>query len=104
MPDTAAPSDRYQLGLLMTLLGLFAGWAGASDIAAHWPILVFGARLCDLMILTSGVLLLTAGVWHLLTRGHKLAPPAVGAVAAGTFALTLFAGVWLGAIPCSSPG
>jgi hypothetical protein len=104
MVNTAAPPNPIQLGLLMILLGLFASWAAGSDIAAHWPVLVFGAKLCDGLILASGVLLLAAGVWHLRMRGARRAPPALGAVAAGTFALTLFAGVLSGAIPCSGPG
>ena len=99
MVKTAAPPNPIQLGFLMILLGLFAGWAGASDIAARWPILVWGARLYDLMIPASGVLLLTAGVWQLLARGRRPAPPALGAAAAGIFASTFFAGAGSGAIP-----
>jgi len=87
----------------MIVLGLFAGWAGGGDILRHWAHLVFGARVCDVLVLVSGVLLLIAGLWHGLTRGKQSAAAAVGSLAAGLFAVTLFTGVLTGAIPCSGP-
>ncbi len=99
-------SDRVKRGTLtfwMIVLGLFAAWAGVSDILRNWTVLVSGARVCDTIILASGILLLAAGGWRLLARGMQRAAARLGAIAAGVFAVTLFVGVWSGAIPCSGP-
>ncbi len=66
--------------------------------------LVFGARLCDVLILASGIILLAAGIWRLAVRGMRRASSALAAVGATGFSATLFLGLWTGAIPCSGLG
>jgi hypothetical protein len=92
---------NYNLVFWLIALGSLAIWAGASDIHLRWSALVPGARICDLLIVTSGVLLCAAAVWILLMR-RMLKPAALlGSAGAGLFAVTLLVGVWSGAIPCS---
>jgi hypothetical protein len=88
----------------LVVTGVLAIWAGTSDILSRWRYLVFGARLCDVLILASGVLLLASGVWQIFFRTGRATAGWIAAGAATTFALTLFGGVWSGAIPCSGPG
>jgi len=88
----------------MIALGLFAMWAAASDILRRWSYLTSGARICDALILASGLLLFTAGAWLFLTREQQAWAAALGSLSAGLFAATMFVGVWSGAIPCSGPG
>jgi hypothetical protein len=96
--------DKATLAFWMIVLGMLATWAGASDIHKRWVALASGARVCDALILASGILLLTAGAWQALSRGRQRASAAIGAVASGAFTATLLLGVWTGAIPCSGPG
>ena len=85
----------------MIALGVLAIWAGGSDMMARWPALVFGARLCDVLILTSGIALLVAGLWQSAARSMFRPSSFLAAGAATGFSATLFLGVWSGAIPCS---
>jgi len=85
-------------------LGLLAVWAGASDASRRWSMLFFGARVCDVLIVASGVVLIAAGVLQLVIRTMRRTSCAIAAAGAAGFAATLFAGVWSGAIPCSGPG
>ncbi len=87
----------------MIALGLFAAGSVTSEILRKWQVLVPGARMCDVVILISGVALLAAGILQLLTGGKRRFPAALGAIAAGLFAATLLVGVLSGAIPCSGP-
>jgi hypothetical protein len=103
MESDPSRTFRSSLAIWMTVLGFFAIWVGASHILRRWSYLVLGARVCDVAIVTSGALLLCAGLWHGLTRGKQRAAAGLGSLAAGIFALTLFAGVLTGAIPCSGP-
>lgn len=102
--EAAPVQERF--GLLsswMIALGLLAIYASSSNMSQRWPALVFGARVCDILILASGALLLASGVWRLLTQRRRRAATGLGALSAATFAATLFLGVWSGAIPCSGP-
>ena len=94
----------YELIIWMLLLGLFAIWAGASDMGRRWPALVFGAKVCDVLIVASGVLLVASGMARLMIRGMQRPFAVTGTAGAGLFSLTLLIGVWSGAIPCSGPG
>jgi hypothetical protein len=103
--ETPAPRRKFnELVLWMLLLGLFAIWAGASDIGRHWPTLVFGAKLCDVLIVVAGARRVVAGAARLLIRRMNPVVAALGAAGAGLFSVTLLIGVWSGAIPCSGPG
>jgi len=88
----------------MVALGLLAIWAGGSDIVSRWPALVFGARLCDVLILISGTVLLAAGIWHIAAREMRRPSLVLAAVGATGFSATLFIGLLTGAIPCSGAG
>jgi len=102
--ETASQRPRYDsLVFWFIVLGSLATWAGASDIHRRWPILVSGARVCDLLILASGVLLFAAGGLSLMVRRMRKPAAALGSAGAGLFAVTLLVGVWSGAIPCSGP-
>jgi hypothetical protein len=79
-------------------------WASATSGIRHWPILTFGLKVCSAIFLTTGLTLLSAGAWLLLTAAKHRAAATVGAAAAGIFAVTLTAGIWSGLIPCDSPG
>ena len=98
-----APKKNLQLAFWMIALGLLATWIGASDMPKGLAYRTLEARLCDVLILLSGVLLLAAGVAYFVITGYRRAASTVGAVAAGVFAMTLFVGVLSGAIPCSGP-
>jgi len=98
---------RNKSGILafwMVVMGLFAMWASATNGIRHWSMLVFGLKVCDAIFLACGLSLLAAGAWLLLMGKKPRFAAAVGAVAAGVFVVTLAAGVWSGAIPCTSPG
>ena len=88
----------------LIVMGLFAMWASATNGIRHWSMLVFGLKICDAIFLACGLSLLAAGAWLLLMGTKPRFAAAVGAVAAGVFVVTLAAGVWSGAIPCTSPG
>jgi hypothetical protein len=47
--------------------------------------------------------LVAAGAWLFLAGTKHRAAAATGAAAAAVFSVTLAAGVWTGAIPCTSP-
>ncbi len=101
MEDSRVKTKGGNLTFWMVALGPLAIWAGASDIAARWPALVLGARVCDVLILASGILLLVAGVWRLITRRFIRLAAGLACTGACLFAATLLIGVWTGAIPCS---
>jgi hypothetical protein len=84
--------------------GALALWAGITDMLQRWRYELFEARLCDVLIVASGVLLLGAGLWRALSKAGSSAAVWTGAVGAAAFALTLFGGMWSGAIPCSGAG
>ncbi len=88
----------------MILLGALAGLMSAADILQRWSYLVAGARLGDVLILASGILLLGSGAWRGLSRTAPRAASWLGAAAAAMFVAAMFAGVVSGAIPCSAVG
>jgi hypothetical protein len=101
MGTTSSKVRQFNLTFWMIALGLLAVYAGGMDIVHRWSALVFGARLCDMLIAASGVTLLVAGAWRIATRAMRRASYSIAAAGAGGFSATLFLGVWLGAIPCS---
>jgi hypothetical protein len=92
------------LAFWLIVAGLLGIWASATSGIRHWSILTFGLRVCDALFAASGLTLLAAGAWLLLVGTKQRVAAVMGAAAAAVFALTLAAGVWTGAIPCSSPG
>jgi hypothetical protein len=103
--ETTTPRKRNGvIAFWLIVMGLFAMWASATSGIRRWPILTFGLKICDAIFLTAGLTLLAAGAWLLLTGTKHRVAAAVGAAAAGIFAVTLVAGIWSGLIPCDSPG
>ncbi len=88
----------------MLLLGAIAVLMSAADILQRWSYLVTGARIGDALILASGILLLASGAWCGLSRTASRAATWLGAASAALFAVTMFAGVASGVMPCSSVG
>jgi len=103
MKVPATPKKHLALPLWIIAFGLTATYAGASDMQKLWIYRTLEAKICDLAILASGILLLAAGTAYILGTGFRRAALMVGAVAAAGFAMTLFIGVLTGAIPCSGP-
>lgn len=97
-------SKNDNLTFWMILLGALAVLMSAADILRRWSYLVTGARLGDVLILTSGILLLGSGAWRGLSRTAPRAATWLAAASAATFTVTMIAGVVTGAIPCSSVG
>ena len=88
----------------MILLGIVAAGMSIADILQRWTYLVMGARVADVLILASGVLLLASGAWRGLSRTAPRKASWLGAVSAAIFFATMVAGLLLGAIPCSAVG
>ena len=88
---------------------MFAGGLLATVIAVsemqkrQWAYLVFEAKLCVILILLSGALLLTASTTCFLTVKYRPAAYIAGAAAGSLFAVTIFVGMLSGVIPCSGP-
>ncbi len=101
MSIPASGRRDFSLIFWMIALGVLAIYAGGSDMMVRWPALVFGARLCDVLILASGIALLAAGLWQSASRRMFRPSSLLAAGAATGFSATLFFGVWSGAIPCS---
>ncbi len=97
-----AKNDNLDFWIL--LLGGVAIFISAADIVQHWAYLFAGARICDVLFLASGLALLAAWVWRRMSRPHSNRALCLAATSAGVFALTLGAGVLIGAIPCSGAG
>lgn len=102
--DTATSRiGRSSLIFSTMVLGLLAVWAGGSDLARLWSVLASGARICDVLILASGALLLASGVVQFAIRTMRRVGCVMTVAGAMGFSATLFGGVWSGAIPCSGP-
>ncbi len=103
MNSPPGPKKNLAVAFWMIALGLLATWIVASDMQKGWGYRTLEAKLCDVSILFSGILLLAAGVAYFLITGHRRAASTVGAVAAGIIAMTLIVGILSGVIPCSGP-
>jgi len=104
MNSTNGLIKKGTLALWLIVAGLIGIWASATNGIRHWPSLGFMLKVCDAIFLVTGLTLLVAGAWLLLIGTKKCTAAVVGAAAAGAFVVPLAAGVWSGAIPCSSPG
>ena len=88
---------------------MFAGGLLATVVAVsemqkqQWAYLIFEAKLCVILILLSGVLLLAASTTCFWIVKYRPAAYVAGAAGGGLFALTIFVGMLSGAIPCSGP-
>jgi hypothetical protein len=91
------------LAFWLIAAGLLGMWASATNGIRHWSALTFGLRLCDAIFAAAGLTLVAAGAWLFLAGTKHRAAAATGAAAAAVFSVTLAAGVWTGAIPCTSP-
>ncbi len=103
MENAPSNSKNFSFVFWMIALGLLASWAGGTDLVTRWHALVFGARLCDILILASGAVLLAAGIWRIWRRAGRRTSSLAAAAGAAVFSATLLIGVWSGAIPCSGP-
>jgi hypothetical protein len=101
MDSPGTSKKSITLPLWMIALGFLALYAGSSDVQRTWAYKILAAKLCDVAILASGVLLLAAGVACIVSSGYRRAAFIVGAISAAMFAVTLFVGVLTGVIPCS---
>jgi hypothetical protein len=104
METASSRIRRASLVFWMIALGLLAVYAGGVNVVYHWSVLVFGARLCYVLIAVSGVALLAAGIGRMTSQAVRRASCAVAAAGSIGFSATLFIGIWTGAIPCSGFG
>jgi hypothetical protein len=102
--NSPTPTKNRSIAFCMIAGGLLATSNAASAMQKQWVYRTIEAKLCDVSILSAGVVLLAAGAAGLLVTGYSRAAYGAGAVAASVFAMTLFVGIASGVIPCSGPG
>jgi hypothetical protein len=86
----------------MFLFGFVVSAAGYSTVR-QWAAIGPGLLTCGLLWLLTGVTMLIAGLWVLVSLGRHRIPRLVGGAAAVLAGLVLVVGVLTYVIPCSGP-